>query len=169
MQENKAWLPDGAAKCSGYVWYSKATFEGLLQHSHAGPTCKSFQPGCKVDCPSMGSLAQSSWSWLYSCSTHPTIYYCCYGPRTREFLSPICPYPSQAYAGTNGQPKPGVNLSNYEPQTEFKQLFLSHKVNEDIFFFNQGKQFKQQLTFFLIQTTELGETTYIEIVPESRV
>ena len=29
MQENGAQLPRGAAKCSGYAWYSGATFEGL--------------------------------------------------------------------------------------------------------------------------------------------
>lgn len=37
-----------------------------------------------------------------------------------------------------------------------------------VVFFNQEKQFKQQLTFFLIQTTELGQTTYIKIIPEPR-
>lgn len=45
MEGNEAQLPCGVAKCSSYAWYSRATFEGLVQCSHAGPRCKNLQAG----------------------------------------------------------------------------------------------------------------------------
>lgn len=45
MEENEAGLPCGVPKCSSYACYSRATFEGLVQCSHAGPRYKNLQPG----------------------------------------------------------------------------------------------------------------------------
>lgn len=66
--------------------------------------------------------------------------------------------------------RPGVNLSNYEHQTELKQLFLSHKLNESFYFFlTQEKQFKYQLTFLLPSKLLILDKPHIKIVSGSRV
>lgn len=90
----------------------------------------------------MGPLAQSSLSEFCPCSTHTSVVTAVKRSRDKKAPTPTLLLPLLRHMGTNHQPKSGVNLSNYKPQSELKQLFSSHKLNESKFL-NPEKQFKQ--------------------------